>query len=402
MDTSWTRRAGLALAVSLWTAGAAQAAAPIPVGVVVALTGPLAPAGADIRNGATLAAEEVNKAGGIKSMDGARLDVIFGDSQSTPAGAGSEGDRLITQSGVAIIAGASSSAETIPLSVAAERAGVPMLVINGQSDEITSRGFKWLWSLGVQDRDFMLAAIAGLDIAHSMVPALKRVAMVYGDNATGQAADRAFREMMKDNASFQVVGDLEYSARAQDFGPTVLKIKLTGAQMVVLNGAFREVIGFSRAFDQYDYHPVLITLGGGTADPKFGAQVGRSANGVFNSTSFAVDLPKTQQATAAYRDRFKAPMSTNAAQGYQAIRTIAEILEKAASRKPDAIAAAIRGIDIPGDRVVTSPSLIAFDGPLNRGRRALLTQWQDGKLVTVWPKDAAVGPAIELPATADK
>ncbi|MFX5271980.1 ABC transporter substrate-binding protein, partial [Acinetobacter baumannii] len=90
---------------------------------------------------------------------------------------------------------------------------------------------------------------------------------VYGDNETGQAAGRAFRELMKTESGFQVVGDIEYSARAQDFGPIVLKIKDTGAQMIVLNGAFREVVGFARAFDQYDFHPMIVTTGGGTADP---------------------------------------------------------------------------------------------------------------------------------------
>jgi branched-chain amino acid transport system substrate-binding protein len=344
-----------------------------------------------------LAVEQVNAKGGIKSLGGAPLEVVFGDSHSTPASAGSEGDRLIDQSGVVMLAGASSSAETIPLSVAAERKGLPMMVINGQSEEITNRGFKWLWSLGVQDKDFTSAAIAGLRIAQKAIPELKRVAMAYGDNETGQAAGRAFRELMKAEKTFEIVGDVEYSARAQDFGPTVLKIKSTGAQMVVLNGALREVVAFSRAFDQYDYHPMLVTLGGGTADPKYGAQVGKSANGVFNATSFAVDLPRVQAVTAAYLEKYKTPMSTNAAQGYQTLRTLADILELAADTKPGAIAAAIKAIKVPGDQLTTSSSFIEFEGPLNKGRRALLTQWQDGKLVTVWPADVAVGAAVAPP-----
>jgi branched-chain amino acid transport system substrate-binding protein len=386
-------RSALGVVCSIVLAGPAIAADPVKVGVVVALTGP----GGDIRNGAALAADMVNAEGGLKNLGSAPLEVVFGDSHSTPSSAGSEGERLIDQSGIAVLAGASSSAETIPLSVAAERKGVPMIVINGQSEEITNRGFKWLWSLGVQDKDFMSTAIAALRIAQKQVPELKRVAMVYGDNETGQAAGRAFRELMKVEKTFEIIGDVEYSARAQDFGPTVLKIKSTGAQMIVLNGAFREVVGFARAFDQYDFHPMQVTLGGGTADPKFGAQVGKSANGVFNSTSFAIDLQKVQKVAAAYLEKYKSPMSTNAAQGYQTVRTIAEVLDLAGSKSPDAIAAAIRKIKTPAERIATSSAFIEFEGSLNKGRRALLTQWQNGKLVTVWPDDVAVGSAIAPP-----
>jgi branched-chain amino acid transport system substrate-binding protein len=382
--------------------GIALAADPIKIGVVVALTGPFAPSGQDIRNGAALAADLVNASGGIKSMEGAPLEIVFGDSHSTPASAASEGERIAEQSGVSVLAGASTSAETIPLSNVAERKGLPMLVINGQSEEITSRGFKWLWSQGVQDKDFMAACIAALNIAQKQRPDLKRVAMAYGDSETGQSAGRAFRELMKQQKSFEVVGDVEYSTRAQDFGPIVLKIKGTGAQMVVINGALREVIGFSRAFDQYDYHPVIITLGGGTADPKFGAQAGASANGIFNSTSFPIDLPKVQDVAKAYLEKFKQPVSTNAMQGYQSIRIIAEVLELAKSKQPAAIADAFRSIKIPGERVMTSSAYVEFEGSLNKGRRAITTQWQDGKLVTVWPEDIATGKAIQSQINTEK
>jgi branched-chain amino acid transport system substrate-binding protein len=139
---------------------------------------------------------------------------------------------------------------------------------------------------------------------------------------------------------------------------------------------------------------MVVTLAGGAADPKFGAQVGKSANGVFNSTSFAIDLPKIEKVAAAYLEKYKSSMSTNAAQGYQTTRTIAEVLDLAGSKSPDAIAAAIRKINTPGARVTTSSAFIEFEGSLNKGRRALLTQWQNGKLVTIWPDDVAVGPAI--------
>ena len=61
--------------------GGAQAAA-VKVGIIHPVTGFVAFAGSQGRFGATLAVEDINKAGGIKSMGGAKLDPLFGDSQS--------------------------------------------------------------------------------------------------------------------------------------------------------------------------------------------------------------------------------------------------------------------------------------------------------------------------------
>jgi len=69
-------------------AGAAVLGFPLPlraqapifkVGIVHPVTGPLAEPGQACRLGATMAAEAVNAAGGIKSMGGAKLELIFGD-----------------------------------------------------------------------------------------------------------------------------------------------------------------------------------------------------------------------------------------------------------------------------------------------------------------------------------
>src|SRR5437016_6233473 len=61
--------------------GGAQAA-PVKVGIIHPVTGFVAFAGSQGRLGATMAVEDINKAGGIKSMGGAKLDPLFGDSQS--------------------------------------------------------------------------------------------------------------------------------------------------------------------------------------------------------------------------------------------------------------------------------------------------------------------------------
>ena len=57
-------------------------AAPIKVGLIHPVTGFVAYNGQQGRLGATMAVEDVNKAGGIKAMGDAKLEPLLGDSQS--------------------------------------------------------------------------------------------------------------------------------------------------------------------------------------------------------------------------------------------------------------------------------------------------------------------------------
>src|SRR5271167_743458 len=63
----------------------AQGAA-VKIGVLHPVSGALSYSGQQGRLGATLAIEELNTTGGIKSLGGAKIDPMLGDAQSTPEG----------------------------------------------------------------------------------------------------------------------------------------------------------------------------------------------------------------------------------------------------------------------------------------------------------------------------
>ena len=57
---------------------------PVKVGVLHPVTGALAYSGQQCRMGALMAIEDINKAGGIKSLGGAKIEAMLGDAQSSP------------------------------------------------------------------------------------------------------------------------------------------------------------------------------------------------------------------------------------------------------------------------------------------------------------------------------
>src|SRR5262245_65957273 len=74
----------------------------IRVGHVHPLSGPLAFDGGLVVNGMTLAVEEINAAGGVKSQGGAKLALSGGDSQGKPEVGTAEAERLIREGCVAV------------------------------------------------------------------------------------------------------------------------------------------------------------------------------------------------------------------------------------------------------------------------------------------------------------
>src|SRR6185312_3874521 len=120
--------------------GGAQPAA-VKVGIIHPVTGFVAFAGSQGRFGATMAVDDLNKAGGIKAMGGARLEPLWGDSQSKVEVGVAEVEKMNEQ-GVAAYIGCYQSPVGIAASQAAAKYNTPFLIDVGASDLIVSRGLK--------------------------------------------------------------------------------------------------------------------------------------------------------------------------------------------------------------------------------------------------------------------
>src|SRR5215470_1174738 len=107
------------------------------VGVVHAVTGPLAEPGQACRLGAQMAVDAVNAAGGVKSLGGAKLELILGDTQTKPDVGRTEAERVINQ-GAQILMGSFDSGSTAAMVPVAQQRRVPFLVDIAAADPITA------------------------------------------------------------------------------------------------------------------------------------------------------------------------------------------------------------------------------------------------------------------------
>src|SRR5215831_10238109 len=101
--------------------GFAQGAT-INIGVIQPLSGANAQFGVNCRNGTELVADEINAAGGIKALGGAKINLVVSDATSNPTIAPTVAQRLIAESDLTAVTGAFASSLTLAISEVTARA----------------------------------------------------------------------------------------------------------------------------------------------------------------------------------------------------------------------------------------------------------------------------------------
>src|SRR5262249_23398162 len=136
--------------------------------------------GAMQKNAVTMAAEDLNQAGGIKSMGGAKIRLIFGDTRGEADIGATETERLISKEKVHALIGAFQSGVGFPSSAVAERYQVPWLTF-GTFAKITQRGFKYVFLAHANDSIKARTLVDGLTAQAKKAGGVKS-AVVFSEN----------------------------------------------------------------------------------------------------------------------------------------------------------------------------------------------------------------------------
>src|SRR5205814_3883120 len=192
MQNSPTRRsetAGLALgAVSLpaLRVGTASAQAKlVKIAMIAPLSGPWARQGQLLRQGADMAVEEFNSQGGIKSLGGAKLEIIYADAGDNTEKAKNAAQRLLSDHPDLVGgSGAWLSSFTLAVTEVTERAQLPWLTLS-YSDAITDRGFKYVFQTSpTADRQALEAIPTIVKLAEAAgAPSPKTVGIIMDNTA---------------------------------------------------------------------------------------------------------------------------------------------------------------------------------------------------------------------------
>ena len=378
-----------ALLAAPYIISSARAAAPaVNVGVILPLSGPNAQFGINSRNGIELAADEINAAGGITELGGARINLVVGDATSTPTTAGNVAQRLITQQDMTAVLGAFASSLTLAISEVTERRDIPLLTMSF-ADQITGRGYKNIFQvvakasvIGKAQFDYTSA------IAQAAGAKLDKIAIMYEDTAYGTAQAKGLRAGVK-AANVEIVMDDAYPLGITDTTPLVNKLREFGAQAVFPVSYLNDSLLIIRTMRQQKLTIPAIGGAAGYVIPDFEKALGEFSENVLSINTSNYDL--APELTDRFRKRFGYFMVHEALEHAVCLEVLVQAIKKAKSAKAEEVAAALRGAKFTGGWIngMTGGAVQFDQAGLNVLSVPLMVQWRGKNLVTVWPKDVA-------------
>jgi branched-chain amino acid transport system substrate-binding protein len=367
----------------------ARAEAPaVNVGVIMPLSGANAQFGINGRNGIELAADEINAAGGITELGGAKINLVVADATSTPTTAGNVAQRLITQQDITAVLGAFASSLTLAISEVTERRDIPLLTMSF-ADQITGRGYQNIFQvvakasvIGKAQFDYTAA------IAQAAGARIDKIAIMYEDTAYGTAQANGLRAGAK-AANVEIVMDDAYPLGITDTTPLVNKLRGSGPQAVFPVSYLNDSLLIIRAMRQQKLTIPAIGGAAGYVIPDFEKGLGEFSENVLSINTSNYDL--APDLTERFRKRFGYFMVHEALEHAVCLEVLVQAIKKAKSAKAEDVAGALRGGKFTGGWINgMTGGAVQFDKTgLNALSVPLMLQWRAKDIVTVWPKDVA-------------
>ena len=314
------------LAAPFVISSARAEAPPVNVGVIMPLSGPNAQFGINSRNGVELVADEINKAGGIAELGGAKINLVVADATSTPTTAGTVAQRLITQQDITAVLGAFASSLTLAISEVTERRDIPLLTMSF-ADQITGRGYKNIFQvvakasvIGKAQFEYTAA------IAQAAGTKIEKIAIMYEDTAYGTAQANGLRAGAK-AANVELVMDDAYPLGITDTTPLINKLRASGAQAVFPVSYLNDSLLIIRTMRQQKVTIPAIGGAAGYVIPDFEKGLGEFAENVLSIDTSNYDL--APELTERFRKRFGYFMVHEALEYAVCLEIVVQAIKKA-------------------------------------------------------------------------
>jgi branched-chain amino acid transport system substrate-binding protein len=380
---SHTAAAASALAFPLVAGAQARA---VKIGVLHPVTGALAYSGQQCREGALMAIEDINKAGGIKSLGGAKIEALLGDAQSTPQAGTAEVEKM-NEAGVSAILGAYASAICLATTQAAAKYDLPHVVDVGVADQIVERGLKNTFRFGPGYKKCAEIAMTNLHVLNTAAGKPARTVMIIHEESlfgTGTAQLLA-RELP--GYGYEVKEVVKHANPTRDFNNIVLRMKAINPDIVIPANYYNEYALLVRTMQQQKVVPKAIysVLGGAASSYKFVKEFPQAANGIIDCNHWF--NPKDKRSHA-LRQRVEARnlfYTYEIFNTYTAMMLLADAINRAKSTDRAAITDALANSTFSDHFMPYGPT--KFVNGQNTGAQPLMTQVLKNDIKVIVPRE---------------
>lgn len=290
------------------------------IGALIPMSGTLEPYGRNVKNGLTLALNQINDANGI---NGKKLDIIFEDDGSDEKVAAQKADALIKQ-GVPLIIGGITSPVALAVAPICERSKVVFLSPAASSPKLTTAG-NYIF------RNYPSDTLEGKVMAEYAVRRMqvKSVAVLYIDNEYGQGLMDVFNDTFT-GLGGEITIQKSFTQGQTDFAALVKEVKGRPADAVYIIGYYSEIAGILQELKKQKVESKVISVEG-VAQPIILEIASDAAEGlVYPQPPYSPDSKDAaiQKFVSSYKAKFNTKPDIDAAFSYDALRIVAKAIEK--------------------------------------------------------------------------
>ena len=314
----------------------ARSAEPLKIGMAAPVTGPQAETGPYQIQGAKLAVEEINKAGGLL---GRPIELVIEDDQTTNPGVVLAFSKLAGDKDIPAFIGPLFSTQVHAMAPDIQRTGRPVMI--GATDpQLTHMGNPWLFRCRPND-SYSARVIADYGVN---TLGKKKWAIVYSTEAFGTNGMKNLVEALK-GLGVEPALVQGYTKNSQDFTPLAFAVKQSGADVMgtyMIVGPDQAI--FARQLRQLGVN--IAWIGSPTTVATTVLKLaGPALYGSYAVSDFAADSsPAAKEFAAKYEATYKSAPDFRGAWTYDAVHVLALAIDNAKSLEPQKIREAILSV----------------------------------------------------------
>ncbi len=343
---------------------------PIRVGYYGDLTGRTSNFGVSTKNGAMMAADEINKAGGI---NGRQIEILSEDDEGRPEKAATVVTKLIDQDKVVALVGEVASGNSLAAAPKAQAAHVPMISPSSTNPAVTQVGDYIFRVCFIDPFQGEVMAKFAANTLHA-----KKAAIMLDFNSPYSRGLTEFFESSFTKLGGQVVTKQSYTQGDRDYKGQLTSIRSLNPDVIYVPGYYGEVGVIAKQAKQLGITQPLLG-GDGWDAPQLWELGGDSLNGAFISNHYSVEdpAPAIQKFVSDFKGRYNIVPDALAALGYDAMRVLGDAIKRGGTtngpKLRDAIAATKDFAGVTG--------VISINGERNAVKPAVVLKLQDHKYV---------------------
>jgi len=373
----------------------ALAQAKFRIGYAVPLTETFGRDGNLVRDAYAFWKDLVNEKGGIL-VRGRKypVEITFLDDKSIAAENAKLTEKLITEDKVDLILGGFGSDSVFAGSAVAEKYKYPMISGAASSNKLFERGFKYYFSTLGKATEEVRGCV---DIAQILAPKPKTGVIIGSDVLFTALACEGYKKYAEQNGIEILLFEL-FPITLQDYNSMLLKVKQKNPDALFVGSHLMVAMKMIKAMKEIDFTPRMVTFSYGPTVPDFIKGLGKDAEYVIAASEWAPNLPYKDPLFGTARQfnenyfkkygRYPDYVEAASAAGAYAMQVA---IEKLGMTPPLREADRMKLMEeLHKQDLMTFYGVVKFgaDGA-NEAHPPVAVQIQNGKLINVFPKEAA-------------